>query len=75
MFGKMWDDPVPMPIGAERPGDENNGVTLPHFDIVDIIPLNHHELIHTVLGFRINLVLVIFYQIAAATNQEYAKGH
>jgi hypothetical protein len=68
MFGKIGYDPVPMSIRAECPGDKKHGVTLPCLDVVDIITLNHHELIHTVLGFRINFVPVILYHVAAATD-------
>jgi hypothetical protein len=75
MSGKIRDDPVPMSVRAVCPGDENNGVTLPHLDIMDIVTLNHDELIHSVLGFRISFVAVIFYHVAAAAIQQYARGY
>jgi hypothetical protein len=73
MSGKIRDDPIPMSVRTVCAGDENNGVTLPHLDEMDIITLNHDAFIHTVLGFRISFVVVIFHHVAAATIQEYAK--
>jgi hypothetical protein len=65
MFGKIRDDPVPMPVGAKCPRDEKKRFTLPRLDIMNIITLNNHEFIDAVLGFRINFVLVVFYHVAA----------
>jgi hypothetical protein len=70
MPGKIGDDPVPMSVGAVSPGNENNGVTLPHLNVMDIIPLNYDELIHSVLRFRISFMVVIFYLVAAASRQQ-----
>jgi hypothetical protein len=75
VFGKIRDDPVPMSVGAKGPGDEKDGLTLPRLDVMNIIPLNDHELIHTIPGFRINFVLAIFYHVATATDQKYPREH
>jgi hypothetical protein len=62
-----------MSVGAEGPGDEKDGFALSRLDIMNIITFNDHEFIHTVLGFRINFVPVVFYHVAAATDQKYPR--
>jgi hypothetical protein len=75
VFGKVRYDPVPMSVRTVCPGDKKDRVTLSHLDVMDIVTLNHHELIHTVLGFRISFVAVILNQIAAAVIQECPREH
>jgi hypothetical protein len=75
VFGKIRDDPVPMSVSAKGPGNEKDGLTLPRLDVMDIIALNDHKLIHTILGFRKNFVLVIFYHITTAADQKYPRQH
>jgi hypothetical protein len=61
-----------MSVGAKCPRDEQNGFSLAHFDIMNMIILDDYKFINSVFGLRVNPLLLIFHHVAATGSQEQA---